>query len=215
MIREAISHFGAPYEYEVGGETLVESMSAGLRRFPSAPAVLVASADLPLITAEAVEDFLIASSNIQMDFDHNLYVSVVSRECYTGPYTRFTKPFNQFRNISVCHGNLFIADPELINNHAAVEHINRLYQGRKTAVTSALALGLETALAYLVGVECLHLIKLRQMSEFASRHFGFGIVPVVIGHPEITIDVDEPEDYDFVRGLLDKPQESVSTCASR
>jgi CTP:molybdopterin cytidylyltransferase MocA len=197
------------YELEEGGETLLDSMMIGLQHFRSSPAVLVVSADLPLITTKAVQDFISGCAAAEIEYDQNLYVSAVSRECYTGAYARFPKPFNRFRDVSVCHGNLFLADPNLLDNRAATERINRLYRGRKNALTAAWALGWQLALTYIIGVELLHVVTIRQMASFASRRLGFGVVPILVDHPEITIDVDEPDDYLFVRDLIEKQQERL------
>lgn len=208
LLQDALDSRMSPrkLEFEQGGETLLDSMMAGLRHFQSSSAVLVISADLPLITPSAITDFLTAAATLTTDYDQNLYVSVAPKECYTGPYTGFSKGFNRFRDITLCHGNLFIADPRLAANHAATERVNSLYRGRKNALTSALALGLRITIAYMLGVELLHIVSLRQMARIASYRFGFGIIPVVVNHPEIAIDVDEPNDYEFVRDLLDHKQ---------
>src|SRR5690606_36383066 len=46
------------YEYIEGGETFFESIEHGLRYLTADDYVLVATADMPLVTAAAIEDFL-------------------------------------------------------------------------------------------------------------------------------------------------------------
>lgn len=194
-----------------GGETFLGSVTIGLQHFRSAPAVLAVTADLPLLTPGAVRDFLDAAAGSTMQ-GPTLYISAAPRRCYTGPYAHFTKPFNRYRDVSLCHGNLFLADPALLGIPAVTERVERLYQGRKNALKAAWALGWQVALTYLVGVELLHALTLRQMADFVSRRFGFRIVPVLIDHPEVTMDIDEPDDYAFVRDRLDETQERPPVC---
>jgi hypothetical protein len=123
---------------------------------------------------------------------------VVPRRCYTGPYQRFTKPFNRFRDIEVCHGNLWLADLRLLENTQATACINGIYNARKSPIASALAVGPRVGLAFVLGVHLLHALTLAQMTRIAARRFGMGAQPVIVEHPEITMDVDEPDDYQFV-----------------
>jgi hypothetical protein len=160
--------------------------------------VLVLTADLPLITPRAITDFLDACSRIPTTDAPNLFLSVAPRRCYTGPYEHFTKPFNRFRDIEVCHGNLWLADPRLLANTPVIARINRVYNARKNPVATALAVGLRVGLAYILGVHLLHALTLAQMTRLAARHFGVAGEAVIVEHPEITIDVDEPDDYRFV-----------------
>jgi len=42
-----------------------------------------------------------------------------------------------------------------------------------------------------------------QMSRIASQAFGIGLIPVILEHPEVAVDVDEVADYRFVKALLE------------
>jgi len=186
------------YDFVAAGETLLDSVAAGLRHFASSKRVLVLTADMPLITPQAITDFLEECERIPATDQPTLYVSVVPRSSYTGPYVRFTKPFNHFRDVAVCHGNLWLADPRLLGNTAAISRINRIYNARKNPLAEALAVGSRLSLAFILGVFLLHALTLKQMTHLAARRFGVAAESVLIEHPEITIDVDEPDDYQFV-----------------
>jgi GTP:adenosylcobinamide-phosphate guanylyltransferase len=201
---EGTVHGGDACAFAAGGETLRENILSGLRHFADSSRVLVLTADLPLITPQAIVAFLDACDRIRSaDMDTGsgpsaLFLSVAPRRCYTGPYERFTKPFNRFRDIEVCHGNLWLADTRLLRNTRATGRINRIYSARKNPVATALAVGPCVGLTYVLGVHLLHALTLERMTRIAARHFGLRVVPVVVEHPEITIDVDEPADYRFV-----------------
>ena len=197
-VLEGSVHAGDTCVFAPGGESLRETISSGLRPFAGASRVLVLTADLPLVTPRAIADFLAACFAAPSPDTPALFISVVPRRCFTGPYERFTKPFNRFRDIEVCHGNLWLADPRLLQNSRAAARIDRIYRARKHPFATALAVGLRVGLAYVLGVHLLHLLTLEQMARIASRHFGVTGVPVIVEHPEIAIDVDEPADYRFV-----------------
>jgi CTP:molybdopterin cytidylyltransferase MocA len=189
-----------------GGETFLESLVLGLTHFSAARRVLFITADLPLVTSAAICAFLTGCDD---DADGlsgpRLYVSAVPKASYTGAYTHFTKPFNRYRDVSVCHGNLFLTDPRILQHENLRKRIDRFYAGRKNAVATTLALGWKLALVYMLGVEVLHALTLGQMARFASHQLGIPIVPVLVPYPEISLDVDEPDDYDFVRDRIEAP----------
>jgi molybdopterin-guanine dinucleotide biosynthesis protein A len=199
---EGTVHAGDACDFAPGGETLRDSIFSGLRHFAGSGRVLVLTADLPLITPGSVADFLTACGRIKVGDASALLLSVVPRHCYTGAYRHFTKPFNRFRDVEVCHGNLWLADPRLLENTRAVARINRVYNARKNPLAEALAVGPRVGLAFIIGVRLLHALTLEQMTHLAGEQFGVEGAAVIVEHPEITIDVDEPDDYRFVMEQL-------------
>ncbi|MHB9023315.1 MAG: NTP transferase domain-containing protein [Armatimonadota bacterium] len=188
-----------------GGDTLLESIFSGLGYFADSSRVLVTTADLPLITPRAITDFLAGCIAEESSYPENAFLAVVPQTSYTGPYANFTKGFNRFRDVAVCHGNLMLLSPTLMQNTAATARLNALYNARKNPVSAALALGIRVGLSYVLGVHLWHLISLRQMATLTSQRFHTGFIPVLVDHPEITIDIDEAADYTFVIEQLAPP----------
>jgi CTP:molybdopterin cytidylyltransferase MocA len=199
----ALSEPDHPLTLIEGGTTFLESLVLGLEHFSTSKRVLFITADLPLVTPAAIQDFLEAGTSARTG-DAQLAIAVVPRSCYTGPYHHFTKPFNRYRDIAICHGNLFLVDPQLLKLPQLKEKINKFYAGRKNALLTTLALGWRLALVYMIGVELLHILTLRQLARFTSRQLGFTVAPVLVSHPGISIDVDEPDDYAFVRDRIEE-----------
>ena len=194
---------GRDYEFIDGGETFFESVEHGLRHLQGDDFVMVATADIPLITAGAIRDFLEACDGLESKFSENICISLVPREAYIGPYEQFTKHFNPFRDVEVCHGNLLLVDPGILDNEEATSRINAIYNARKNPLGTARAVGLRVGLSYAFGVEVTSLLSLQRMARIASWRFKLGLLPVLIDHPEITIDIDEPADYQFVLHQLE------------
>jgi CTP:molybdopterin cytidylyltransferase MocA len=189
--------------FVTGGDTMLQSVVAGLERFQDSPMVLVVTADMPLITPRAIDDFLDGCARIETPYSEHFVLSVVPEDCFTGRYRTAIKAPNRFRGVTVCHGNLFLADPRLLCNEEAMARLNGIYASRKSQFRSALAVGLGVGLSYVVGVRLLHIITIDQLSRIVSRRFGIGIRAVSLPHPGITVDVDEPSDYAFVTSELE------------
>ncbi len=177
-----------------GGETFLESLVRGLEHYRDSNRVLFVTADLPLLAPEAVRDFLDGIEREDPRHAGMLHVSAVPKDAFTGAFARPTKPFNGYRGMPVCHGNLFAVDPRLL-------------------ARPDVALGLDIAVVYMLGVEVFHLIALKPMARYLSRRYGFGVVPVLVRHPGITEDIDEPDDYVFVRDRLAEHRGEATGCA--
>lgn len=185
-----------------GGATLMEDIFQGLKHFSDAQMVLIITADLPLITSEAISDFLAACGRKEATDPENMFLSVVPAHSYHGPYADYPQTFNRFKDISICYGNLFLVDPTLLANHQAIRRMNALYNARKNPLSTAIAFGLHLGLTYVLGVHMWHLLTLEHMARIASQRFGLGLIPVILDHPEAAINLDEPADYAFVTQQL-------------
>jgi molybdopterin-guanine dinucleotide biosynthesis protein A len=185
-----------------GGVTLKESIYKGLKHFRESPLVLFATADLPLLTPSAVNEFLNVSASIDTPYRENLFWAVLPEASFTGPYRNLRKGFNRFRDVAVCHGNLFLMTPALSGNRRLLKNLDRIYGSRKDSARAALSIGPIVGATYAVGVEFLRLLTLGQMAATLSRYFRVGIIPVLINHPEAAADIDEPRDYLFVSEQL-------------
>lgn len=205
VLNPAIAPFvaGKPrYDFVPGGETLMDSIYSGLEHFAGSEMVLLITADIPLVTPQAIGDFLAACAPVETTSAQNLCLSMAPKSSFTGAYAGYSNGFNRFRDISICYGSLMLVNPRLLQNTGATRRINSLYNNRKNPLSTPLAIGMHVGLTYVLGVHLWHLLSIEKMAHIASSRFGLGLIPIVINHPEITINVDEPEDYEFVKAQL-------------
>lgn len=191
------------------GRTVAGSVINGLTHFHGSRAVLIVTADLPLVTSEAIDAFLTASSRIPTQYPEFVYLSVVREELFTGPYEGFSKGFACFNGGAVSHGNLALVSPQLQRHSRVTAGLDSLYRVRKSSVRTSLALGWRIGLGYLVGAHLLRRLTLEQMARLVSRRFRVAFVPVSIPYPGIALDVDEPADYALVQLLLKDRRETI------
>jgi CTP:molybdopterin cytidylyltransferase MocA len=190
------------YEFLPMGRTLMESVFVGLEHFRSSAALLCTTADLPLLSQEAVTDFLNACA--ARSTEGEFFWSLVPERAFTGPFAQATKGFNRFRDIAICHGNLYLLRPEALLASSLRSRLNGLYRSRKSTVRAALMLGPKVGLSYLIGVRLLRFLSLAGMTGLVSRRLGLKVVPVLLDHAEVCLDVDEPQDYALTRKILER-----------
>jgi CTP:molybdopterin cytidylyltransferase MocA len=191
------------YELLPSRKTMSENIALGLEHFCGSARVLVVTADLPLITPCAVSDFLTLASARPTRFPTSIFWSAVPEEYFAGPFRGFSKGFNRFRDVSVCHGNLLMMNSRLLRHESVLECIEVAYRRRKSSLGVAFSAGWEAGFGYLLGVHLLRALTLEQMAGLVSSRLGVDIVPVLSSHPELAIDIDERRDYAFVRSLLE------------
>lgn len=214
-IRAAIADPGQ-YEFEDDGETLIDNIRNGLSHFSEHPLVLVTTADLPLATADAITAFLRSCAGIETSSPSEIFWSMVPEQDFIDAFTQVRKGFNRFRDISVCHGNLLLISPALAHNHKFTSRLERIYSSRKSSVRAAMAVGTRAALSYLFGVRLLKVLTINQYARIVSARFGVGVVPVILHHPGIAVDIDEARDYRFIMEELHRRElNSHSGCAAK
>lgn len=200
-VKERI-HDPGRYEFVPAKETLLENVVSGLELFKDSRVVLFVPSDLPLVTAQSINDFIKACGHVKTSYPANFFWAMVPEESFVGPYAEVKKGFNRFRDVSVCHGNLFLADTALLSNRTFSSLVNKAYRSRKSSIRTALTIGPVVGLSYLIGVHAFRILSMRQLARIASFHFGAGMIPILLRRPEIAVDVDEPRDYEFVLGQL-------------
>jgi GTP:adenosylcobinamide-phosphate guanylyltransferase len=187
-----------------GSDTLLANLRNGLHFFRESSLVLIVPADLPLLTARSIIDFLNAVPNLHRWGANVIAWSMVPEQMFAGDYRHIRKGFNRFSDVSVCHGNLFLVTPSIADNRKFVTRMERIYNARKSTVQAALAIGPVTGLSYWIGVSVLRCLTLTQFARIASFGFGVALIPILVYDPDIAVDIDEARDYQFIIAELDR-----------
>lgn len=186
-----------------GGNTLVDSVARGLGHFSRDDAVLLVTADLPLLSAAAVDEFVAKCQSRETFHDENLFLSGVDRQAFTGQWAKAPVKFLHFARQAVVHGNLAMLSPSLASHNLVRRKLNALYRVRKNPFRSAFVLGLRIALAYMLGAYLMRAVTLRRLAALISSSLKLGLVPVKLDHPGVALDVDEAKDYRFVKKIME------------
>jgi molybdopterin-guanine dinucleotide biosynthesis protein A len=193
------------YEFLPCAETLPENLFKGLDHFRDSSIVLVTTADLPLMTAESIDDFLDRSGRTETSsLRASVFWSMVPEDDFTGHYRAVQKGFNRFTDMSVCHGNLLLITSSLLNDRNFTMRMERIYRTRKSSIRAALAIGPVVGFSYVFAVHLFKLLTLARFAQIASAGFGIELRPVIVHDPDIAMDIDEARDYQFIMEELDR-----------
>lgn len=173
------------------GESMVDSLLQGLKALDTNRQVLVLTSDIPLITAEALKDFLSACRKREAD----LYYSFVPKTAVEERYQGVSRTYVHLKDGVFTGGNVMLVDPQVI-----LSHWRRIFQAvqlRKEPLKLCRLFGYRFFLKLVCGQ--LTVAEIEGRVEEILKIKGAGIVSFF---PEIGIDVDKPSDLELAQALL-------------
>jgi len=174
------------------GENMVDSLNRALECCPKGKQVLLLTSDIPLITAEALGDFLQQCRKKKAD----IYYTLVPQRVIEGKYQGIKRTYVRLKEGIFTGGNVVMLDPKVVLEHG--NSIRQAVELRKHPLKLCRLLGIKFFLKFLGGRLTVTEIELRV--EEILKIKGTGIVSL---YPEIGIDVDKPSDLQFARAVLE------------
>jgi len=171
---------------------LMENVSRGVACLPGAERVLLSTCDIPLITAQAIEDFLDKCGDRSAQF----YYPVIPREVVEKRFCHTKRTYVTLKEGDFTGGNLFLIDPGAVNRCKEIGQ--QLIDARKSPIRISKLMGVLFLLRFMM-----RMVSLREAEEKASDLLGIAGMVVVTTFPEVGVDVDKPCDLELVIKVLD------------
>jgi len=184
------------FRHEEGVEILdsrgsvTENLLKGCEFLGSNERVLVVTSDIPLLTGEMVDDFISRCGP-----DGDFFYPIVRREVCEASYPNVKRTYATVREGTFTGGNIFLLNPSVLAKMAETMH--KIFKYRKNPVKLCSILGWGFVLRFL-----LRRVTIAELEARVSELFGVRAVAVETPYVEIGLDVDKPEDYKLVVGLL-------------
>lgn len=176
---------------EVATGTITENFFAGLRKIDGSGLVLAVTADLPLLTPEAISDFLARCSQR----DAEIYYPVMAKEEIEKKFPETTRTYALLKEGHFTGGNIGLLDRETILRNR--ELLEKFYDLRKSPLKLALAIGPITIIKFL-----LHRLTISEAEKKFSGLIKARGIAIITPYVEIGIDVDKDSDLELVSRLL-------------
>jgi len=178
-------------------DTLVANIRRGLDAIGPCDAVLIVSADVPMLTSEAVEDFIARAQRVGADM---AYPIIAKADCQAR-HPELRRTYLKTGDGVFTGGNIMLVRPDFIQrNWQAIENA---YAARKHILQLARMIGVGTLLRVVVGQVFPAVLTISGLEKAASRMLGGKVAAVISAYPEIGEDVDKPSDLSAVRGILE------------
>lgn len=185
---------GKVYQVVQSGHAIVENLLIGIEMLQPTANVLVVTADIPLITTAAIDDFVERCGKVKAD----IYYPICRKEENEAKFPGMHRTYAQFKEGTFTGGNIFVLNPAtVIKWHRTIE---RAVAVRKSIVGMAKLLGWRLMFKFLLGR-----LSVREAEKRVATVLGCPVAAVETTYPEIGVDVDKPSDLELVtrhyRGL--------------
>jgi GTP:adenosylcobinamide-phosphate guanylyltransferase len=166
--------------------TMLENLQAGLEPLLAEARVLIATADIPLLTPAAVQDVL------HRDSGAGLVYPVVAKQAAEAAFPGGKRTYARLREGTFTGGNLFLLEPRLVGQF--LPRLEYILNNRKNVLRLAGMFGLGALLKLLFGQ-----LKIAELEQTVSRILGVPAMALICPFAEIGFDVDKPEDLALVQ----------------
>lgn len=177
------------------GERMIDNLFRGLQPLAGDRMVLIATSDIPLLTAEAVEDFLARCKELGAGRQVDLYYPIVSKEANEAQFPGVKRTYVRLRDGTFTGGNLALITPKVAAEGREV--IEQAFAMRKRPIRLARLFGVKFIFKFIF-----RRLTVGELEEGAFRILGFRGAAVPCPYPEIGIDVDKPDDLQLVEQVM-------------
>ena len=175
----------------VSDREFMENALAGAAAFREDRLVVIATGDVPLLTGEAVDEFIAAGLETGASFVYPL----VSQDVVEAAYPGTVRTYFKLKSGRYTGGNAMIVDPKLLP--AARDLGQRLFNDRKNAVALVKTAGLGFVVKFVLGR-----LMPEDLADKIRDLLGGTGAAVVLDDASIAMDVDKPSDREFVERLI-------------
>lgn len=174
-----------------GGRTIMDTISLGIKALGHERLTLVVTADIPLITPAAIEDFLAQCAGVKAD----LYYPIVNRSDHERRFPGNKRTYARLREGTFTGGNIFLVNPRIVPQ--CMEVAERIFANRKNPFKLCCQLGWTFVVKFVLGI-----LKLGQVEKRAGEILGIQGAVIKSQYAELGIDVDKPSDLELVRNCF-------------
>lgn len=173
------------------GDSLLANVLAANRFLQTDNPLLISTADIPLLSPAAVEDFLRQCSPYSEDF----YYPIVTKEECEKKFPGVQRTFVSLREGVFTGGNIFLVNPQKIES--SIPLVRQFLDHRKNPLKMVSLFGSGFVLRAVT-----KRLALPNLESRFSELLNVKARAVISNYAEISFDVDKPGDLDRVRRIL-------------
>ena len=162
---------------------IMENVMAGIKHLKPQGNILICSCDIPLITTEAIDDFISRAKSLNVDLCYPIVEKTVNDNKYPGIERTYVK----IREGKFTGGNIFYVNPKEVER--GLFFANKLVKARKNPVKMARLLSLSFMLRLIIGN-----LTISAIEDKFSKITGVKARAVVSQYPEVGQDIDKFSD---------------------
>lgn len=173
------------------GNSIIENVVKGIEPFKNDRRVLILTCDIPMLTKEAVIDFIEQSESLDAD----LCYPIVKREDNERKFPDAKRTYAKIKEGTFTGGNIFYLNPQIID--ACIEAAKQFIAFRKKPWKLGQLLGFKILILFAFGR-----VTISQLERKVSELFNINAKAVISKYPEIGNDVDKDEDVEMANKYI-------------
>lgn len=179
------------------GENFLKNLMTGVLACSSEEPVLVLSCDIPLLTSEAVDDFVTRAAASGGDMCY----PIITRESCMEKYPNLKRTFLKTREGTFTGGNILLLSPAFLKKNE--RRISEAYEARKNVFKLARMVGIGVLLRAIIAQTISpKVLEVSMLERAVSKMLDGKVVAIRSDYPEIGEDVDKADDLEQVRRIL-------------
>lgn len=186
-----------PITYIANQGSMLENILGGIKKVlqinPQATHVLVASSDIPAISAEMV-DWVVQTCN---QTDEDVYYNVIPREVMEKRFPGSNRSYTRLKDVEVCGGDMNVVRTMTVTQKRATW--DKLVESRKNVFKQAALIGYDTLLL-LVSRK----VTLEGAVKRVTKRLNITGRAILCPYAEVGMDVDKPHQLEIMRADLAK-----------
>jgi molybdopterin-guanine dinucleotide biosynthesis protein A len=198
-IETLTERFGVAFLLE--GKTGIANLQIGLdhaQKDAGAGHVLFVASDMPFLTVKSIETLLAVSIS-----DADIIFPVTTKADFDHHFPHCPGAWTKLREGEVTGGSVFLLRPSAIAKNIAL--LERAFAARKSQVGMASLLGLPFIIAFLT-----HRLTIPAAERRVSQITGCQCFAYLNAPPELSCDIDTPEEYLWAQKHLNSSQNSLT-----
>lgn len=174
-----------------GTDSIVTNGLMALEKFSNDKQVLITTSDIPMLTVEALEDFINKSLAAQAD----LCYSVVDKRVNDEKYPEVKRTYARLWEGQFTGGNIFLFNPAAADR--CKTFVEQMLEYRKSPAKMAMVLGFGFLLRMAFGI-----LTISAVQKKCEKLLGIKGAVIISEYPEVGNDVDKISDIQFVEKYL-------------
>ena len=176
--------------------SLVENIKSGSEYFPDAQYLLIVCSDIPMLTPEAVDDFILQALESKAEMAYPIINKIYCLDKYPDmKRTYLTTADGVFTG-----GNMVLLSKDFIKNNWHI--ISDAYNARKHPVQLARLIGLGVLFKVLLGKFIPSILTIFYLEKSVSKMMSAKVKAIVSKYPEIGEDIDKASDIEAAKKYL-------------
>ena len=180
------------HEKRDDGKRITDSLRSGLRDLPPEELVLIATSDLPVLTPEAIDDFIDQAERLDPDLGYGC----IEQRVHLATYPQIPHTWARLREGTFCGAGLVVMKPRALP--ALERFIERLGAARKNPFALARIFGLDFVARF-----ALRRLSIESAERRAEQILGLRVRAIVSPYPETGVNVDRVSDVALAEGLVE------------